>query len=98
MRAEWTGSGPCTSGSTAHPRGATRRASGCAATTSTTTSPNIKAHRLLRLDAGRYMTDQLQHQNSAGGDETTQPAGFIAVCVVTFVAGMSATVYFCCSM
>src|SRR2546428_3606583 len=36
MRADWTASGPCTSGSTAHPRGATRRACGGAATTSTT--------------------------------------------------------------
>src|SRR5215831_6309283 len=35
MRADWTASGACTSGSTAPPRGATRRASGGAATTST---------------------------------------------------------------
>src|SRR5436190_23233957 len=34
MRADWMASGACTSGSTAHPRGATRRASGFAATTS----------------------------------------------------------------
>src|SRR5688572_30454197 len=41
MRADWTGSGACTSGSTAPPRGATRRssrASGGAATTSTAAS------------------------------------------------------------
>jgi hypothetical protein len=37
MRAAWTGSGACTSGSTGHPRVATRRGSGSAATTSTTT-------------------------------------------------------------
>src|SRR5438552_15497906 len=36
MRADWTASGACTSGSTARPRGATRRASGGAGTTSTT--------------------------------------------------------------
>src|SRR3989442_12141629 len=36
MPADWTASGACTSGSTARPRGATRRASGGAATTSTT--------------------------------------------------------------
>src|SRR5437773_12355239 len=36
MRADWTASGACTSGSTAPPRGATRRASGGGATTSTT--------------------------------------------------------------
>src|SRR5437763_14151495 len=35
-RADWTGSGACTSGSTALPGGATRRGSGGAATTSTT--------------------------------------------------------------
>src|SRR5258708_17824591 len=35
MRADWTASGACTSGSTAPPGGATRRASGGAATTST---------------------------------------------------------------
>src|SRR6478736_5239310 len=38
MRAGWTASGACTSGSTAHQRGATRRASGGAATTSTTSA------------------------------------------------------------
>src|SRR5438094_534937 len=38
MRADWTASGACTSGSTAPPRGATRPASGGAATTSTTAS------------------------------------------------------------
>jgi predicted dithiol-disulfide oxidoreductase (DUF899 family) len=36
MRANWTVSGACTSGSTAPQRGATRQASGGAATTSTT--------------------------------------------------------------
>ena len=36
MREAWTASGECTSGSTAPPRGATRRASGGAAMTSTT--------------------------------------------------------------
>src|ERR1044071_4639097 len=36
MRADWTASGTCISGSTALPRGATRRVSGGAVTTSTT--------------------------------------------------------------
>src|SRR5260370_348290 len=36
MRADWTASGACTSGSTARPWDATKRASGGAATTSTT--------------------------------------------------------------
>src|SRR6266567_1562759 len=38
MRAAWTASGGCTSGSTAHPKDATRRASGGATTTRTTKS------------------------------------------------------------
>src|SRR5258708_9215312 len=38
MRADWTVSGACTSGSTAPRRGATRRASGGCATTSTTSA------------------------------------------------------------
>src|SRR5882672_11405400 len=44
------------------------------------------------------MTDQLQHKNSVGGNEARLPAEFIAVCVLAFVAGVSATVYFCHSM
>src|SRR5712692_5286851 len=44
------------------------------------------------------MTDQLRHKNSAGGDEASLPAEFIAVCVLAFVAGVSATAYFCRSM
>src|SRR5437868_109276 len=42
MRAGWTASGECTSGSTARPRGATRMASGGAATTSTRPSREAK--------------------------------------------------------
>jgi len=38
------------------------------------------------------MTDQLQHKNSADGNEATLPAEFIAVCVLAFVAGVSANV------
>ncbi len=44
------------------------------------------------------MADQRQHKNSAGCDETTLPAEFIAVCVLALVAGVSATAYFCRSM
>jgi predicted metal-binding membrane protein len=44
------------------------------------------------------MADQLQHKKSAGCDETMLPAEFIAVCVLAFVAGVSATAYFCRSM
>src|SRR5271154_4347487 len=44
------------------------------------------------------MADQLQPENSTGGHETMLPAEFIAVCVLAFVAGVSATAYFCRSM
>src|SRR6266576_5743767 len=44
------------------------------------------------------MTDQLQTKNSAGCDEATLPAEFIAVCVLAFIVSAAATVYFCRSM
>jgi hypothetical protein len=44
------------------------------------------------------MADPLKTKNQAGCDESTLPAGFIAVCVIAFVVGVSATVYFCRSM
>src|SRR5207248_2593730 len=51
MRADWTASGACTSGSTAHPRGAMRRASGGAATTRTTRAERTRGDRPLDRDA-----------------------------------------------
>src|SRR5438309_9659113 len=50
MRADWTASGGCTSGSTAPPRDATRRASGGAGTTSTTRDEHDAD---VRTDMGR---------------------------------------------
>ena len=50
MRADWTASGASTNGSTAHPRGATRWASGGAVTTST--APKTKARE--NTAAGEY--------------------------------------------
>jgi hypothetical protein len=44
------------------------------------------------------MAYQLQHKNSAGSDEAPLPIEFIVGCVLAFVAGVSATAYFCCSM
>src|SRR3954453_22486589 len=41
MRADWTASGACTSGSAQPPRGANRRVSGGAATTSTTKTERV---------------------------------------------------------
>lgn len=44
------------------------------------------------------MTDQLQHKTSAGGNDATLPAEFIAVCALAFAASVAGTVYFCRSM
>src|SRR5262245_61952451 len=44
------------------------------------------------------MADQLRYKYSAGGDEGSVPAEFIAVCILAFAAGVWATVYFCHSM
>src|SRR5712664_4430225 len=56
MRADWTASGAFTSGSTAHPRGATRRASGCAATTSTTSAERSRGCRSATWGTGDLTT------------------------------------------
>src|SRR5260370_40101183 len=59
MRADWTACGACTSGSTAHRRGATRRASGGAATTSAPTKARARAEAegTLLSPIERAMTD-----------------------------------------
>src|SRR5262249_52373476 len=58
MRADWTPSGACTSGSTEPPRGATRRASGGAATTSTgrflRTPARVATQRMRRREPCPY--------------------------------------------
>jgi predicted metal-binding membrane protein len=41
------------------------------------------------------MPGQLQSKNPAGRGEVALPAEFIAVCVLAFVVGVAATVYFC---
>src|SRR5713101_6226161 len=56
MRADWTASGACTSGSTAPPRGATRRASGGAATTSTTSVEPSRGCRWWNQETGDLTT------------------------------------------
>ena len=44
------------------------------------------------------MADQLEHKNLADGKEGTLPVEFIALSVLAFVVGVSATVFFCRSM
>src|SRR5467141_5117801 len=56
MRADWTASGACTSGSTAHPGGATRRTSGGAATTSTTGAERSRGCRWRNRGTGDLTT------------------------------------------
>src|SRR5882672_2133928 len=56
MREDWTASGACTSGSTAHPRGATRRASGGAATTSTASAEPSRGCRWRNRGTGARTT------------------------------------------
>src|SRR5712671_1431202 len=56
MRADWTASGACTSGSTAPPRAATRRASGGAATTSTPSAEPSRGCRWRNRGTGDLTT------------------------------------------
>jgi predicted metal-binding membrane protein len=44
------------------------------------------------------MADQLRHKNSAGGSDAALQVEFMAVCVLAFIAGVAATIYFCRSM
>src|SRR5713101_7282800 len=56
MRADWTASGACTSGSTARPRDATRRASGGSATTSTPSAEPSRGCRWRNRGTGDLTT------------------------------------------
>src|SRR5712664_1434386 len=69
MRADWTASGACTSGSTARPRGATRRASGGAATTST---PSDERNADVRM-VGRRGVVPWHVGRDDGGDDAAIP-------------------------
>src|SRR6059036_2476782 len=89
MRADWTASGACTSGSTAHPRGATRRAPGGAATTSTT-----RAERNRRC---RGATAGLEISRRMASERASQQA-FLCVSALLFTASAAGTVVWCASM
>ena len=81
MRADWTASGASTNGSTAHPRGATRRASGGGATTSTTTADrdlhlsNWSATQM--IDSNKKQTSsistEVQHTTTRAGEHDARP-------------------------
>src|SRR6266404_3909825 len=83
MRAGWTASGACTSGSTARPRGATRRASGGAATTSTR-----RAERSLRGGPRRMSSERASLQAFFGASALLFAAS--AAATIVWCASMSA--------
>src|SRR5256884_1551045 len=89
MRADWTASGACTSGSTAPPRGATRRASGGAATTSTT--------RAERSRGCRGATAGLEISRRMSSERATQQA-FLGVSALLFAISAAVTIVWCASM
>src|SRR5436309_139877 len=89
MRADWTASGACTSGSTAHPGGATRRASGCAATMSTTRAEQSRGCRgaTAGLEISRRMASERASQQA-----------FLCVSALLFTASAAGTIVWCASM
>src|SRR6266446_5799578 len=89
MRADWTASGACTSGSTAHPRGATRRASGGAATTSTTRAERCRGCRgaTAGLEISRRMASERASQQT-----------FFGVSALLFAISAAVTIVWCASM
>src|SRR5213595_3522704 len=89
MRADWTGSGAFTSGSTAHPRGATRQVSGCAATTSTTSAEPSHGCRWRNRGTGisrRVVSERASQQ------------AFLGVSALLFAASAAVTIVWCASM
>src|ERR1700675_1573567 len=89
MRADWTASGACTSGSTAPPRGATRRASGGAATTSTTRAERSRGCR--GATAGREISRRM-------ASERASHRAFFGVSALLFAASAAVTIVWCASM
>src|SRR3989442_7928268 len=89
MRADWTASGACTSGSTPHPKGATRRAPGGAATTSTTSAE--------RSRGCRGATAGLEISRRMASARASEPA-FLGVSALLFAASAAVTIVWCASM
>src|SRR6266511_2101231 len=88
MRADWTASGACTSGSTAHPRVATKQASGGAATTSTTRAERSRDCRgaTAGLEISRRMASERASQQT-----------FFGVSALLFAASAAVTIVWCAS-
>src|SRR5256886_16489628 len=89
MRADWTASGACPSGSTAPPRGATRRAPGGAATTSTTRAE--RSRRCRRATAGLEVSRRM-------ASERASQQAFFGVSALLCAASAAVTIVWCASM
>src|SRR5258706_6195539 len=89
MRADWTASGACTSGSTVPPGGATRRASGGATTTCTT---RIEPSR------GRRWRNRQREISTAMVSEQASQRAFFGVSALLFAASAAVTILWCASM
>src|SRR6266478_600328 len=89
MRVDWTASGACTSGSTAPPRGATRRAPGSAATTSTTSAERRRGCR--RATAGQEISRRM-------ASERASQQAFFGLSALLFAASAALTIVWCASM
>src|SRR5258705_4807721 len=89
MRADWTASGACTSGSTVPPGGATRRASGGATTTCTT---RIEPSR------GRRWRNRQREISTAMVSERASQRAFFGVSALLFAASAAVTILWCASM
>src|SRR5207249_7466728 len=89
MRVDWTASGACTSGSTAPPGGATRRAPGSAAMTSTTSAERRRGCR--RATAGLEISRRMV-------SERASQRAFFGVSALLFAASAAVTIVRCASM
>src|SRR5438128_3871947 len=89
MRADWTASGAGSRGSTAHPGGATRRASGCAATMSTTSAE--RRRRCRQAAAGLEISPRMASGRAS-------QLAFFGVSALLFAASAAVTIVWCASM
>src|SRR6476660_1839061 len=89
MRADWTASGACTSGSTAPPGDATRRATGCS-----TMTPTASAERAVGVEA----PPQGAEVSRRGAAERASRRAFFGVSALLFAASATVTIVWCASM
>src|ERR671923_1497953 len=90
MHADWMVCGACTSGSTAPPRDATRRAFGGAATTNTTSAERRRGVSWRNCGTGRFSRRM--------ASERTSERAFFGVSALLFAASAAVTTVWCASM